>query len=314
MQHMHERRPSVEQLRAFLAVAEHEHVTKAAAVLGLSQPSISHQLKALEQALGLALFERVGRGVRLSPDGRALLAAASAALSSVRALEELAAARAGSIAGDLVVAASNTVGIYRLPAWLGGFVEVHPGIDLRVRLVNTHEAIALVRDAAVDCALVEGPEPRPELVELEVETDELLIVAAADHPLAGMARVRPYDLASYRYLAREAGSGTEALAAEMLGTAYRSGPVVELGQVGAVRAATLAGLGYAVISLAAVADDLETGRLRRLPMRRPGLTRAFTALRRPTSHAPALEAFWAHLVALSAPVVAPRRRRGVAPS
>ena len=157
MRAVHERRPTVEQLRAFLAVAEHEHVTKAAAALGLSQPSISHQLKALERSLGLAVFERVGRGVRLTADGRALLPAASSALAALRSLEEAAAARTGLLAGDLAVAASNTIGIYRVPEWAAGFLDRFPRIELRVQTVNTRDAIALLREAAADCALVEGP-------------------------------------------------------------------------------------------------------------------------------------------------------------
>ncbi|MGH8981017.1 MAG: LysR family transcriptional regulator [Acidimicrobiales bacterium] len=292
---MNESGVSFDQLRAFTTVAEHQHVTRAADQLGLSQPSVSHQLKALERALGIALFERVGRGVRLTGDGRALVPAAAAALASLRSLEEAAAARSGLIAGDLVLAASNTVGIYRLPAWAAGFLECYPRVGLRVRIMNTHEAIALLRDAAVDCALVEGPETREGLDELAVETDELVVVAAAGHPLAAMSRVRSEDLLTHRYLARELGSGTEALAAELLGPAYRRGAVLELGQVDAVRAAALAGLGYAVLPLAAIAGDLDAERLCRLPTRRPALRRTLAALRRPTSHSPAVDAFWTHL-------------------
>ena len=83
--------------------------------LGLSQPAVSHQLKAFQQALGLSLLERVGRRVRLSEDGKALLPVITAALAALRAVEEVAAARRGLIAGGLSVAASNTIGIYRMP-------------------------------------------------------------------------------------------------------------------------------------------------------------------------------------------------------
>lgn len=281
-----------------MTVAEHEHVTRAAAALGLTQPAVSHQLKALQRALGVRLFERVGRGVHLTADGRALLPAASSALAALRALEEAAAERAGLLAGDLAVAASNTIGIYKMPAWSAGFLEQHPGVGLKVRTVNTHEAIGLLRAAAVDCALVEGPGTREGLEELAVERDELVVVAASSHPLAGLAVVGGEDLAAHRYLARERGSGTEALAAELLGAAYRSGAVLELGQVDAVRVAALAGLGWAVLPLAAIDGDLASGRLRRLAMGRPAIERGLTALRRPACHAPALDAFWAHLAAV----------------
>ena len=298
-----ERSVTAEQLRAFATVAELQHVTRAAIELGLSQPAVSHQLKALERALGLAVLERVGRGVRLTADGRALLPAVSSALAALRAVEEAAAARAGLLAGELTVAASNTIGIYRVPAWMSGFLDAHPGIGLRVRTVNTHEAISLLRETAVDCALVEGPETRADLEELGIETDELIVVAAAGHPLATRGEVRPANLAAHRYLARERGSGTEALAAELLGPAYRAGPVLELGQVDAVRAAALAGLGYAVLPVAAIGDDLAAGRLHRLATGHSAITRVLTALRRPSLHAPALEAFWAHLGAIAAPAV-----------
>ena len=291
---------TIEQLRTFAVVAEHQHVTRAARALGLTQPAVSHQLKALERSLGLAVFERVGRGIRLTADGRALLPAVSSALAALRSVEEEAAARAGLLQGELTVAASNTIGIYRVPAWSAGFLERHPGVGLRVRTVNTREAIALLREAVVDCALVEGPDTHDGFDALGVETDELVVVAAAGHPLARHDVVHPADLAAHRYLARERGSGTEALAAELLGPSYRAGPVLELGQVGAVRAAALAGLGFAVLPLAAISDDLATGHLCQLAIGRPALRRTLTALRRPSSRSPALDAFWAHLTTLAA--------------
>ncbi len=292
----------MELLRTFAAVAEHQHVTRAADELGLTQPAVSHRLEALERALGLAVLERVGRGVRLTADGRALLPAVSAALGALQAVETAAAARTGLLEGEVTVAASNTIGIYRVPAWSAGFLEHHPGVGLRVRTVNTHQAIALLRSSAVDCALVEGPETHDGFEELDMETDELLVVAAAHHPLAEQPVVGPADLAAHRYLARERGSGTETLAAELLGPAYRAGPVLELGQVDAVRAAALAGLGYAVLPMAAISDDLAAGRLRRLATGRPPLERTLTALRRPSSRSPASDAFWAHLRTLASGV------------
>jgi DNA-binding transcriptional LysR family regulator len=260
---------------------------------------VSHQLKGLERSLGLAVFERVGRGIRLTADGRALLPVVSSALSALRSVEEAAAARRGLLQGELTVAASNTIGIYRVPAWSAGFLERHPGVGLRVRTVNSHEATALLRESVVDCALVEGPDTHVGFDALGVEADELVVVAAAGHPLARLGIVHPADLAAHRYLARERGSGTEALAAELLGPSYRAGPVLELGQVGAVRAAALAVLGFAVLPLAAIGDDLADGRLRLLATGRPALRRTLTALRRPTSRSPALDAFWAHLTTLA---------------
>ncbi len=290
-----------EQLRTFAAVAAEEHVTEAARHLGLSQPTVSHQLKALQSALGLGLLERVGRRVRLTEDGKALLPAITGTLAALRGVQEAANARCGLIAGQLAIAASNTVGIYRVPAWLAGYLERYPGVEVRVGLVNTLEAITLLRGGEVDCALVEAPGPTEGLEELAVEVDELVAVVSAHHPLARHEHVGADDLAAHRYLARETGSGTEALAAELLGPAYRSGQVLELGQVDAVRSAVMAGLGYAVLPLAAIADYLDSGELCRLKTGRPGLKRLLTALRRPNSHSPSLDAFWGHLATVADP-------------
>lgn len=293
-------RTTIEQLRVFAAVAEHEHVTRAAEALQMSQPAVSHQLRRLEATLRIRLFERVGRGVKLSGDGRALLPTVTAALTAISVVHEAATARRGLMSGSLSLAASNTIGIYKLPTWLAGYVESVPAVDVRVRLVNTLEAITLVREAQVDCALIEGPGRTGDLEHLTIEVDELVVVASSDHPLAGLKVVRTADLSRHRYIAREPGSGTEALAAEMLGAAYRRGRVLELGQVDAVRAAALAGLGYAVISLAAVREDLRLERLRQLNVGRRTLSRSLEALRRHSSLSPALEAFWTHLASLAA--------------
>ncbi|MGH9068878.1 MAG: LysR family transcriptional regulator [Acidimicrobiales bacterium] len=288
------------QLEALVVLARCGSVTGAARELGLSQPAVSHQLRGLEQALGLAVTERMGRGLRLTEAGRALVPAAGSALAALRAVGEVAAAHRGLRAGRLSIAASNTVGVYRLPGWIGSFLERYPDLEVSTRLVNTATAVRLLRAAVVDCALVEGPCPTEDLEVLALDWDELGVVAAAAHPLAGLARVGGDDLAGHRYLSREAGSGTEALASELLGSAYGRGPVLELPNVGAVHQGVLAGLGYAVLPTVAVAGDLDQGRVVTLRLDRPHLRRELTALRRPYGHGPPLQALWGHFVGIAA--------------
>jgi len=290
-----DRAPTVAQLRAFLTVAQTEHVTRAADELGLSQPAVSHQLRALERSLGLPLVERVGRRIRLSADARALVPSAAAAYSGLLAMIGVAEARRGLDQGTLVVAASNTVGVYHLSGWLAGFVRDHSHLEITIRMVNTAGATEMLRLAEADCALVEGPCATDGLEELVVGHDELVVVAGSNHPLAASVPVRPSQLAGHRYLAREDGSGTEMLAASLLGSHYGSGPVLELHHIEAVRAGVLAGLGYAVLPTVAVAEDLRAGRATNLLGDRLGLVRELRALRRSGAHGPALEAFWRHL-------------------
>lgn len=287
--------PTVAQLQALVAVARHGHVTRAADELGLSQPAVSHQLRGIERVLGVPVVERVGRGIRLTAEGRALVPAAAGALAALRAVAEVAAARRGLQAGSLVIAASNSIGVYRLPGWVARFLELHPALEVRTRLVNTQEAVTLLHAAEVDCALVEGPCSTAGLEALSLGWDELVVVAAPGHPLARLPKVRGEDLVGTRYLSREEGSGTEALASRLLGSAHHQGPVLELAHVGAVREGALAGLGYAVLPAVAIADDLRQGRLVKLPLRRAVLRRELRGLRRVHGHGPALQVLWAHL-------------------
>lgn len=289
-------RVTLEQLHTFVAVAQREHVTEAAAAIHLSQGAVSEQVRLLERRLGLPLLERTGRRVRLTLAGREVEAAAHLALTAARDVEELAARHRGLDVGTLMIGASGTTGVHRVPRWLGGFLADHPAVDVRVRLANTGVVVAALRAGEVDCAIVEGPCATHRLEVMDLEPDELVAVVAAHHPLARLRRVGATELARQRYLSREAGSATEALAAQVVGAAYGRSPALELGQVAAIRAAVLQGLGYAVLSRVVVAGDLEAGRIVVLP-RRP-LARRFRALRRTTSMAPTLMAFWAHLADL----------------
>jgi DNA-binding transcriptional LysR family regulator len=292
---------TLEQLHTFVAVARREHVTRAAETIHLSQGAVSQQLMLLERALGVQLFERARRRLHLTEAGRRVQESAIAALAAVNAVEEAAAAYRRLDTGRIRIAASNTTGIYRLPEWIAGFADQHPRIEITMALVNTAEAISRLRSAEIDCAVVEGPFDDAGLRVLTLEQDELVITCSATHPLAGLRRVSANDLARHRYLCREAGSGTEELAAQLLGDAYRHGPVLEFGQADVVHAAVRAGLGYAVLSRAIVNEDAASGRLVILRLgKRVGLQREFRAVVRASTRLPAIEALWRHLAAVTA--------------
>src|SRR5438270_143609 len=223
-------RVTLEQLHTFLSVARREHVTRAAESIHRSQAAVSEQLRLLERTLGLQLLERVGRGVRLTAAGREIERAAGIALRATQDVEQVAAEHRGLRTGSLTIAASNTTGVHRLPGWLASFAATHPGLDLRLRLANTAAAVDLLRGGDVDCAVVEGPFETAGLEILVLEEDDLIAVVGATHPLAGTRRPSPSALGAHRYLAREPGSGTEALAARVLGRAYGRSASLELGE------------------------------------------------------------------------------------
>ncbi|HEX2647144.1 MAG TPA: LysR substrate-binding domain-containing protein, partial [Candidatus Dormibacteraeota bacterium] len=164
-------------------------------------------------------------------------------------------------------------------------LAVEPTADLNRRVLA----------GTLDCAVIEGT-PDPNLLNVEIAQDELVIVAHRDHPLAHLKRIMPDDFAKHLYLGR--GRQFSAVR-EMLGDAYDRVEVMNLSHPEYVRAAALAGLGFAALSRRAVAADLQSGVLKRLPI--PPFMRKIRAARRQARSGPALEAFWELLTGGGAP-------------
>jgi len=293
---------TLEQLRSFLAVAETEHVSKAAASLFLTQGAVTQQLRHFEQALGLRLLERNGRGVRLTDAGRSLAVTCRAALRALEVLEETAQSMKHLESGSLHLGASPTCASYYLPARLAGFAQRFPAVQLSVIVEPSASINAQVVAGAIDCGVIEG-RPEPGLVAAVLAHDELILVVHKDHPLARLRRITAAQLMHYRYLGRGPSWSAEQNVREMVGEAYDRSESMNLGHPEYVRAAAIAGLGYAALPLLAVEAELKSGILVRLP----GLTskRAITAIRRPSVGGPTLEEFWLHITGKTQPAGEP---------
>lgn len=285
------RRPAftLEQLRSFVAVADSEHISRAAASLFLTQAAVTQQVRHFERAVGLQLLERDGRRVRLTDAGRALAETCRAALRSVEVVDDTALAMKQLQAGSLHVGASPTCASYYLPAHLAEYTRRHPAIKLSVTVEPSADLNRKVLAGTLDCALIAGM-PDPQLVAFELGRDELVLVAHREHPLSRLRRVTPADLARHRYLGRGPKLSEGRIMRRMIGDAYDQSDALNLGHPEYVRAAALAGLGFAALPKRAVASDIATGLLKRLPV--APTFRSVTAVRRSGLSGPALEAFW----------------------
>ena len=285
------RRPSftLEQIRSFVEVAETEHISRAAAALYLTQAAVTQQVRHFERAVGLQLLERGGRRVRLTDAGRTLAEACRGALRALQVMDDTARAIRELEAGSLHVGASPTCATYYLPTHLAQFTRRHPAVKLDVAVAPTGELNRRVLAGSLDCALIEG-EVAEGLVSVELSPDELILVAHPDHPLSQMKRVTPTHLARYRYMRRGPEFSAERHVRKMIGETYDRFEVLNLGHHEYVRAATIAGLGFAALPKRAVVADVRSGLLKVLPV--PPMVRAITAVRRPGRGGPAQEAFW----------------------
>lgn len=283
---------TLEQLRSFVAVSEHEHISNAAAALFLTQAAVTQQIHHLERALGLQLLEHYGRRIRLTGAGRELAVACRAALRAVEVLEDTAESMKNLQAGSLHLGASPTCASYYLPDRLAEFSGLHPGIKLDVSVEPTSDINRHVTAGTVDCGLIEG-EPNPDLLSVVLAQDELILVARREHPLSSLAAVTPAQLAEYRYLRRGPTWSAEHRVREMLGEAYDRAEALNLGHPEYVRAAVIAGLGFAALPRLAVQSDIAAGVLKALPT--PSIFRSISAMRRRARGGPVLEAFWEYL-------------------
>lgn len=262
-------------LRTFVAIAEAGNITHAARRLGTTQPAASKQLADLEGELGVTLFDRLARGVRLNEEGRVLLDHAERLFAAERAAEAELAELSGLKRGRLSVGASTTIGSYVIPSVFGMFHRNHPDVKLELEIANTAMIQHMVVDGRIDLGLTEGF-ARSEALDVEVvHYDEMVCIAAPGHPALARAPLPPTALADYPVLMRERGSGTRDVIEAALGDlGVRLEPEMALGSTEALKNAVASGLGLALVSRLSAELELATGRLAELTLRGCEIRRA----------------------------------------
>jgi len=289
---------TLDQLRVFIAVAEQGHVTRAAEVLGMSQSAASAAIAALESCYQIKLFDRVGRGIRLTETGRIFLREARAVVDRASlarsAIEEL----AGYPVGSVAIAASQTIATYWLPRRLAAFHAANPRVRLNVVIRNTNEVENAVVEGEVNIGLVEGPTQHPALIRELIDHDQIaLVVGSKQAPLLQDASGK-VDLRAINWVIRESGSGTRRGLEDL---AHREGLSLDdlniflvLPSNEAVREAIEAGVGATIISRHVVASAIAAGRLTEIPIDLP--RREYALVRHRDRHATlAQETLVAHL-------------------
>src|SRR5579859_1016200 len=261
-------RVTLRQLRTFKTVADVNSFSLAAQRLRLSQPSVSYQVKELEDTLGLPLLDRLGKRVHLTEAGTMLYGYARRMLDVLDEAALAAEEMRGIKRGTLRVGASTTVGVYLLPAALGAFKKLHPGLVISLELGTRAHVQEQVLRNELDLAVVGPALKDPELAVLPFLTDELIVVVPAGHSLSGKRGLTLKDLAREPFIMREAASGSRSSlekAARKVGA--RLTVAMELGSNGAIKHAVESGLGLAVLSRYACALELSGGRLVELDVR-----------------------------------------------
>jgi DNA-binding transcriptional LysR family regulator len=244
---------TLRQLEVFLAVAQHESVSRAADDLAMSQSAVSGALADLERQFEIQLFERLGKRVQLSGLGRSLRPRAHALLEQAAELESGLSNQ--SAVGLLRVGATLTIGNYLMVPEIARFMREHPGARVTLDVANTAEIVRQVLNFEIDVGLIEGELNEPELEVTRWRPDELVVFCAPNHAFAKKRSLTDADLIHASWIVREPGSGTrQAFDRAMHGILSELEIVLELQHTEAIKSAVEAGLGVGCVSRIALAE------------------------------------------------------------
>jgi DNA-binding transcriptional LysR family regulator len=247
------------QLRLLLAVSREGSVSRAAQRLHLTQPTLSTQLRQLAEQVGLPLFERVGRKLHLTATGRVVLDTAARVEQELENLDETLAGLRGDVVGRLRLAVVSTAETF-IPRLLGDFRRERPAVEVSLVVLNRDAVIRRLADNLDDLYIMSRPPQAPPVVAMPFLANPLVVIAAADHALAGATDVPIAALASEEFVLREPGSGTRQAAEHFFATQGLSlRPRLELGSNEAVKQAVAGGLGLSLLSAHALAHAVDEG-------------------------------------------------------
>jgi DNA-binding transcriptional LysR family regulator len=268
-------------LRMFSTVVRTGSFSKAAEILSVSQPAISKGVRDFELQVGCRLLNRSPKGVVPTPEGLALSLRAEALFAVERAAEEELSALRGLHNGSLRIGASTTIATYMIPRYLSAFHRAYPGVDLHLVSANTRDIAEQMAAHDIDIGLVEGPVDDKNLIAEPWRTDVMKLIAAPDHAFAVPAGpIDPKQIENEVLIMREPGSGSREVVAQALAAhGVEPARTLEIGSTAAIKQVVAAGLGVAIVSIVAVQDQVQLGRLKMLAMRGMNIERTLWQLK-----------------------------------
>lgn len=267
---------NLNQLWIFYNVARCKSFSLAADELFLTQPAISSQIRRFEVFYGVRLFERFGRSIQLTGQGRALFSYATKVFDLIQEAESVLGDMKGVKGGHLKIDASRTLGAYYLPDVLCAFGAKFPEVRIQMQVLNTQKVMENVLNFQSDLGFVARKEQNEKVVYLPFIEEELVLIVSPEHELARRNSVPPTTLNGQRFILREAGSGTREDLEQFLREQHLAiNVVMELGSNEAIKRAVEKGLGVSVISVNAIQRELKSGSLKAIRLPGERATRKF---------------------------------------
>ena len=257
---------TLHQLQIFLTIAKCESITKASEILHLTQPAVSIQLKKLQEQFEIPLTEVVGRQLYITDFGKEIVAASEAILSQVEAINHRTLAYKGQLAGKLRISVVST-GKYVMPYFLAGFMKKHTGVELVMDVTNKSKVIESLVSNDVDFSLVSVIPENVSCEKIDLMENVLYLVGNKNVKIEKLSELKILFEKS-PLIFRESGSGTRQAMEKFIDRHHVTvRKKMELTSNEAVKQAVIAGLGYSIMPLIGIRDELKKGTIKIIPVK-----------------------------------------------
>lgn len=268
------------QLKIFKAVFEHKSFSEAAQKIYLTQPTVSGHIKALEESLGVTLFERTSKEVTPTKAGEFLYPYAKNLLNGLSEAKKAMEAFVSGQAGTLRIGGSNIPGTYILPKLIGLFKQNRAEVKISLQISDTSEIKKQVMEREIELGIIGAPVSEQELSCEPCFEDKMVIICPKGHRFCKNDTIDFHELQNEPFVMREQGSGSRLMAEDAIKASGYDGfhalnVVAEIGSTEALCQAVKTGVGLSIVSARAVQEDLDTGILCATQLKNIDFTRRF---------------------------------------
>ena len=260
----------INQINAFLAIAELESFSLAAEKLHITQPAVSKRIRQLESHVNAALFDRIGKRSILTPNGKAFKPHAERILQELKTFRSGLSRQQATPSGSLSFATSHHIGLHRLPRTLRDFKILYPLVDLDLRFMDSEDACAAVASTDLELAIVTLPEQGDDRLDCEaVWVDRLVVVLAPDHPLVDTPDIAPGSLLQHPAILPSMGTFTRKIINNLFaGKQDQLNIVLETNYLETIKVMVSANLGWSILPQSMVDSTLLSRKLQALDVTR----------------------------------------------
>ena len=247
----------IQSIKAFITVSETGSFSRAAEALFLTQPAISKRIQALEHTLGITLFDRIGKSVRLTEAGHALLPSCRRILDEIAESQRIISNLRQSTSGILSLATSHHIGLHRLPPVLREFASSYPDVELKLSFMDSEQACRQIINGTIEVAIITLPDEGNDRLELKpVWNDPLCIAVSRHHALASETSCTIKRLLKYAAILPSRGTYTRQLIDDALGLDAPVNTLLETHYLETIKAMVKTGLGWSMLPQSMLDESL----------------------------------------------------------